>query len=78
MISNAALSQAIVLCDINHQNFTSIAPRCVSYLSTIESLIGSVYVDNDDDYFFLSLVRAELEGDLDEVFVRDHTTWASA
>jgi hypothetical protein len=78
MISSAALSQAIILCDKNHQNFAAIAPRCASYLSTIESLVGALYGDNDADKIFLSLVRAELEGDVDEAFVRDHTTWASA
>jgi len=78
MISNAALSQAIILCDKNHKNFSSIGPRCASYLSTIESLTGSFHIDRDADDIFLSLVRAELEGDLDESFVRHRTTWASA
>ncbi|MFM9153813.1 MAG: hypothetical protein ACKOPC_09500 [Methylocystis sp.] len=78
VISHAALSQAVILCDKNHQNFASVGPRCLSYLTTIERLAGSFYVDKDADNIFLSLVRAELEGDPDEAFVRDRTTWASA
>ena len=78
MISSAALSEAIILCYKKHQDFASIGPRCVTYVSTIERLAGSFYVDKEADKIFLSLVRAELDGDLDEAFVRDRTTWATA